>query len=66
MEPGSAVVVETADRHLFRGRLVEVRVDKTGREIAVIRFETGWLTSYPLSMVRIDPTAAESDAPSPL
>jgi len=53
---GESVVVITNDGHRFSGRLIEIRRDSHGRDLAVIRLETGWVTTYPLSMV--EPTQA--------
>ena len=54
--PGERVVVRTPDRREFRGVLVELRENQ-----ALIRFDTGWMTRYPLSLVHID----EKSGPEP-
>lgn len=54
MKPGDSVVVSTADGHRFHGILVECRWDRLNREHAVIRLDTGWVTSYPMDMVRAE------------
>ena len=54
--PEPRVIVRTPDRREYRGRLVVVRKLPDGREMAVVRLDTGWVTSYPKSMVHIDPS----------
>jgi hypothetical protein len=49
------VVVRTPDRREYRGTLIEIRRLPDGREMAVVRLDTGWLTSYPRHMVHPDP-----------
>ena len=49
---GAQVTVTTSDGHRFEGRLIETRQDRFGRDLAVIRLDSGWITSYPLSMVK--------------
>jgi hypothetical protein len=49
---GERVVVQTPDRREFRGRLVEYRALPGGRKGAVVRLDTGWLTTYPLELLR--------------
>ncbi|HZT97854.1 MAG TPA: hypothetical protein VFB34_13555 [Chloroflexota bacterium] len=51
-QPGARVEVETRDGHRFHGRLLEIRNRAGAEDVAVIRFDTGWVTSYPVSMVR--------------
>lgn len=48
---GERIVVRTPDRREYRGVLVETRMSATGRREAVVRLDTGWLTTYPLEMV---------------
>lgn len=50
--PGDRVVVHTPDQRQFRGRLVEYRVLPGGRQAAVVRLDSGWLTTYPLQLLR--------------
>jgi hypothetical protein len=54
--PGERIVITTKDGHRFGGRLIELRKDSLGRELAVVRLDSGWVTSYPLEMVRGDST----------
>ena len=54
LEVGERVVVQTPDRREFRGRLVEFKTLPGGRNGAVVRLDTGWLTTYPLEMVHPD------------
>jgi hypothetical protein len=54
MKTGDRVVVATPDRREFRGRLVELRERADGKKLAVIRLDTGWLTTYPLDMVHAE------------
>ena len=53
LRAGDRVVVRTPDRRAFRGVLVELRraAEVSGPEQAVVRLDTGWLTTYPASMV---------------
>ncbi|MDQ2745053.1 MAG: hypothetical protein M3Z66_22540 [Chloroflexota bacterium] len=53
MNPGDRIVVRPPDRREFRGRLVEFRHDKD-RVVAVVRLDTGWVTTYPVHMVQRD------------
>jgi len=48
---GGRIVVRTPDRREYRGELVEIRVGNGGSKVAVVRLDTGWLTSYPVAMV---------------
>jgi hypothetical protein len=48
-EIGERIVVRTPDRHEFRGVLVATREGK-----AVVRLDTGWVTSFPLRMISSD------------
>jgi hypothetical protein len=63
LSPGDRIVVRTPDRRAYFGRLLEVR-DSSGNDQAVVRLDTGWMTSYPVHMVHAvsdasDPSAAE-------
>jgi hypothetical protein len=50
MAPGDRIVVHTPDGRAYSGRLVEVR--RRGRSPqAVVRLDTGWVTTYPLRML---------------
>jgi len=49
---GQNVTVETADGHRFHGRVLELRQDRNGQSVAVLRLDTGWQVSYPVSMTR--------------
>ena len=49
--PGSRVHVTTHDGHIFSAKFVEVRKREGREDVAVLRFDTGWITSYPVSMV---------------
>ncbi len=51
IKPGQRVVVKTPDRHQWRGRLVEVK-EADGRRLAVVRLDTGWVTTYPVAIVQ--------------
>jgi hypothetical protein len=51
LQVGQRIVVRTPDRHEYRGVLVELRAGRGESEVAVVRLDTGWLTSYPLVMV---------------
>jgi hypothetical protein len=51
LEIGGRIVVRTPDRREYRGELVEFRIGISGSEMAVVRLDTGWLTSYPVAMV---------------
>jgi hypothetical protein len=56
LEIGRRIVVRTPDRREYRGELVEFRKGNSGSEVAVVRLDTGWLTSYPVAMVHpLDP-----------
>jgi hypothetical protein len=48
---GEQVQVRTRDGHVYRGELLEIRYLADGRELGVIRLDTGWVTSYPLTMI---------------
>ena len=48
---GQRVVVRTPDRRVWQGLLVEVQERPDGRQFAVVRLDSGWITSYPLTMV---------------
>jgi hypothetical protein len=50
--PGAPVQVVTNDGHIFRAEVVEVRVRDGREDLAVLKFDTGWVTSYPVSMVK--------------
>lgn len=54
MNVGDRVVIATPDRREFRGRLVELRERADGKKLAVIRLDTGWMTTYPLEMVHVE------------
>lgn len=56
LSPGERIVIATNDNHRFGGRLIEVRKDRLGRELAVVRLDSGWVTTYPLEMIRRDST----------
>lgn len=45
--PGDRIVIRTPDRREFRGVLVEFR----GEGAAVVRLDTGWVTTYPVSLI---------------
>lgn len=49
---GQPVEIRTRDGHVYRGVLLEIRRLPDGRELGVVRLETGWVTSYPISMMR--------------
>jgi hypothetical protein len=51
LEIGGRIVVRTPDRREYRGELVEFRIGNSGSDVAVVRLDTGWLTSYPVAMV---------------
>jgi hypothetical protein len=51
MQAGDRVVIATPDRREFRGELLELREREDGKRLAVVRLDTGWLTTYPLEMV---------------
>ena len=51
IQVGDRIVVRTPDRREFRGRLMELRARGDGRRLAVVRLDTGWLTTYPAEMV---------------
>jgi hypothetical protein len=51
LQNGERVVVHTPDRHQWRGRLVGTK-EEGGRRLAVVRLDSGWVTTYPLSMVK--------------
>jgi hypothetical protein len=46
---GERIVICTPDRREFRGELVAVREGRV-----VVRLDTGWVTTYPVRMVRRD------------
>gem|GEM_PF-6584769 len=46
-------MVVTPDGHRFQGTLVERRVDFHGRDVCVLRLDSGWVTTYPAEMVRL-------------
>jgi hypothetical protein len=48
-EIGERIVVRTPDQHEFRGVLVALRDGK-----AVVRLDTGWVTSFPTRMIFSD------------
>jgi hypothetical protein len=50
-EPGQRVVVRTPDRREFRGQLLEIRITDQGSQAGVVKLDTGWVTTYPMSMV---------------
>jgi hypothetical protein len=54
MQTGDRVVIATPDRREFRGELLELREREDGKKLAVVRLDTGWLTTYPLEMVHPD------------
>ena len=64
MENGDRIVVRTPDRREYRGRLVEIRGSEGGPATAVVRLDTGWITSYPLHMVHKDEPSGPSDGTS--
>lgn len=47
-------MIATPDRREFRGELLELREREDGQKLAVVRLDTGWLTTYPLEMVHPD------------
>ena len=49
------IVVRTPDRREFRGYLLEIEVRSEGRRFAVVELDSGWVTSYPESMVHQEP-----------
>jgi hypothetical protein len=49
---GDRVVVQTPDRREFRGRVTELTTLPGDRPAAVVRLDTGWLTTYPLALLR--------------
>jgi hypothetical protein len=51
LRPGQRIVVRTPDRREYRGQLVELRTGGAENATAVVRLDTGWLTSYPITMV---------------
>jgi len=55
---GDRIVVRTPDRREYRGRLIEIRPAPSGSDVAVVRLDTGWETSYPVSLVHLDPDPA--------
>jgi len=56
MQVGQAIVVRTPDRREYRGTLLELR-SQDDRQVAVVRLDTGWVTTYPLRMVSADSRA---------
>lgn len=61
IEAGDRIVVRTPDRREYRGHLIEVRTDPSGTERAIVRLDTGWVTSYPLGMVEREEPRRGSD-----
>lgn len=59
---GERVVVQTPDRREFRGRLVEYRNLPGDRKGAVVRLDTGWLTTYPLELLRPEAGAGRTNS----
>lgn len=57
IDVGARIVVRTPDRREFRGRLIEIGERKPGGRVAVVRLDTGWVTSYPLHMIERDESA---------
>jgi len=51
LPPGSRVVVRTPDRRQYRGVLLAVKMDANGRQVATVRLDTGWETTYPTDMI---------------
>ncbi len=51
---GDPVVVRTPDRREYRGHLLEWREGASGPQRAVVRLDTGWVTTYPVHMVHLD------------
>lgn len=49
---GEDVTVQTADGNLFHGQVLSFGVDPGGRRTAMLRLDTGWQVSYPVSMLR--------------
>lgn len=58
IEIGERVVVSTPDRREFTGRLTALRHEQNGRQVAVVRLDTGWETTYPIHMVRPESESA--------
>ncbi len=58
---GERVVVHTPDRREFRGRVTEITTLPGGRPAAVVRLDTGWMTTYPLDLLH--PEAPPSRPP---
>jgi hypothetical protein len=55
---GDRIVVRTPDRRQWRGELVELKENQSGRPIALVRLDTGWLTSYPIDLLHREPTSS--------
>lgn len=55
LQPGDAIVVRTPDRRSFYGRLVEWRGSS-----GVVRLDTGWVTTYPETLIFPDDRRATS------
>lgn len=53
LQAGQRIVVRTPDRREYRGELVELRSRTGEKAVAVVRLDTGWLTSYPVAMVHV-------------
>ena len=51
LHAGQRIVVRTPDRREYRGELLELRAGAGENATAVVRLDTGWLTSYPIAMV---------------
>ncbi|MGH2441989.1 MAG: hypothetical protein ACRDFX_02350 [Chloroflexota bacterium] len=47
---GDRIVVRTPDQRAFFGELIELRSGEH-RDQGVVRLDTGWVTTYPLSMI---------------
>lgn len=45
------MIVRTPDRREYAGRLIEIERRQHGREFAVVKLDSGWVTSYPVTMV---------------
>jgi hypothetical protein len=53
--PGARIVVRTPDQRAYYGWLLEVREAPPGNDQAVVRLDTGWVTSYPVRMIHAVP-----------
>ena len=51
LEPEQRIVVRTPDRREYRGWFLELRVRDDGKQVAVVRLDSGWVTTYPVHMV---------------